>query len=88
MQDSLFWRIVSIMAIATGLYIGHGLHESGKLSLPRGVLASPARAGNVGAMREDTEYFVTASEDGQTVYVWEFNGVHEPRCHAKSLTKK
>jgi hypothetical protein len=88
MQNSLFWRIAAIMAIATGLYVGQGLHESGQLPLPHVILTSPARAGNVGAMGEGAEYFVTASEDGQTVYVWEFNGHREPRFQAKSLAKK
>lgn len=88
MRDSLFWRIAAILAIAAGLYIGHGLHDSGRSPLLDPFLASSAMAGGVDAMSEDTDYFVTASEDGRQVYVWEFNGGHEPRLRAEAVVKK
>ena len=87
MSDSLFWRLIAVAFILTGLYIGHGLHSSSELTLPDPFLATPAYAGGVSTVTEDTDYFLTASEDGRTVYVWEFNGARSPQFHAQAVAR-
>lgn len=88
MRDSTFWRVIAILAIATGLCIGHGLGGPSDLALPDPLFARQVHAGGVSAMTPDTEYFVTASEDGRTVYVWEFNGARAPQYHSQAFAKQ
>ncbi len=88
MRDSLFWRIIAIFTLAVACYIGHGLHAQSGTIIPDPLLAKTSYAGGVSAMTEDTDYFVTASDDGQTVYVWEFNGAREPGFQAKGVMKR
>lgn len=88
MKDSLFWRLAVAGLIATGMYIGHGLHSSSELTLPDPFLATPVYAGGVSAMTEDTEYFITASQEGRTVFVWEFDEARPPRFHAQATAKQ
>lgn len=88
MRDSLFWRFVTVAAIAAGLYVGHGLHVSSDVPMPEPFFATSVYAGGVSAMTEDTEYFVTSSEDGRIVFVWEFNGGRAPQYHAQAIAKR
>jgi hypothetical protein len=85
MKESLFWRLVVLGLIATGLYIGHGLHRSAGGPLPDPLFATAAHAGGVATVSEDTRFFITASEDGRKVFVWEFMGPRAPRFHAQGL---
>jgi hypothetical protein len=88
MRDSLFWRFVTVAAIAIGLYIGHGLHVSSDVPMPDPFFATSVYAGGVSAMTEDTDYVVTTSEDERMAFVWELNGSRAPQYHAQAIAKR
>ena len=77
MKDSFFWRCVSVLAVGGLFYVGHGLHESGRLESPQ--FATPAIAGGV-IQGESTNMIYTQSEDGTTVYSWVLGvgGIQDP----------
>jgi len=66
MQDSKFWRIVAVLAVAAMLYIGHGLHNGPADGLR---LISTARA--QGIMLGNNEHTIlTTNPDGKSIHVW------------------
>lgn len=73
MSDSRFWRVMAVGVVAGLFYVGTALRHSSSPELAFPELARSARAeGGVAAVpyRDNHSLIVTASEDGQTIYVW------------------
>lgn len=73
MSDSRFWRVMALGAVAGLFYVGSALRHPAAPGLTLPELTRSARAeGGVAAVpyRDNHSLIVTASDDGQTIYVW------------------
>ena len=77
-----FRRSIAVLIVAGLVYIGHGLHSTdsdGRINS-----AQPAMAGGVGVATENDEIVLTASEDGRTIYMWQYYSSKPPKFMGKS----
>jgi hypothetical protein len=74
MQDSRFWRVTAVLAVAGLFYVGSGLRPEGG---PPSLISS-AEAGL--AFHNNNQVFFTSSDDGRTVYEWRIDRVKPIEC--------
>ena len=76
-----FWKVAAILLIVGLFYVGAGLHSRSPWTMPA---ESPAYGGGVTVGTDDAETVFTASEDGKTVYMWQYFGSKPPRYLGKA----
>ena len=78
MKDSLFWRGIAAAFVAGIIYVGDGLH-SGPAPAFRLPSLTPSAQASVGVADENSESVFTASEDGRTIYMWQYYTSKPPK---------
>ena len=79
MRDSTFWRAAAVAAIIGLFYVGHGLHQT----RPGGQAFLENTAHAAGVANEDAENVFTSSQDGKTIFMWQYYGAKPPRYLGK-----
>ena len=71
--NSLFWKVVAVLAVLAGFYVGHGLHQPTITSFPgesvaKGIEIDPTYSPWLSGERPIA---ITASADGTVLYFWD-----------------
>lgn len=85
MRDERFWKWMAVCALVVMMYVGHGLHTNSEVIGP--ALVKSVQASGVGTPNDATEIVLTSSQDGQKVYMWQYNSSRPPRFLGMSQTK-
>ena len=78
MKDSLFWRGIAVALVAGIVYVGDALHSGSGPALQFPSLTPHVQA-SVGVADENAETLFTASEDGRTIYMWQYYSSKPPK---------
>jgi len=77
-KNDKVWKLICVSLVASLFYIGHGLNSRDDPS-PNSFLESPASAASgprpidgVGVANENSETIFTCSQDGKTLYRWQY----------------
>jgi hypothetical protein len=86
MKHDRFWKMLSVCFLAAMIYIGHGLHVLTGADGPS--FGNSALAAGVGTPSDQTEVVLTSSENGRTIYIWQYNHARPPRFLGQSTTNR
>jgi len=76
------WRTIAILSLVVLLHISLRGFDSTTSGLP--ALVPPVHAGGMTVATDETETVLTASEDGKTIYMWQFYSSKPPKYQGKS----
>ena len=76
-----FWKTATALFVLGLFYIGAGLQSGSMPALPS--VTTPAYAGGVTVATEDAETVFTTSEDGKTIYMWQYYSSKPPKYIGK-----
>ena len=86
MREDKFWKLMAVCFLAAISYLAHGLHVGSDAQWPG--VSNSAMASGVGTPGDTTEVVLTSSEDGRTIFMWQYNHSRPPRFLGKSITDK